>query len=315
MRFYLPFVTLLALLTIILAGCDGSNGAPAPGEPDDWAYLHQQAPGDAPTIRLELEQPSVPLPEQIYAWLFFRGEQQYFSLTADRLVDVSFESRLPGGVWDDSPVGHGFIERRRDFTWISGQGEESGSIEVEYNHPALQPGVRYYHRVQRVVEPLERPGSPITAAVGTAQVAMIEVDPWNALSQGSLPTRGVTYIVPAVLQTPAAGSVNQPTSAITFVWNTTPGADEYVLQVFQSDDPGGQRNPRYQVTLRQDFSGTMNHTFTDNFTPGARFYWRVGARRSGEAQPVNQALLQRGWLFSEMRSFYTAQAPPPPPGN
>ena len=103
--------------------------------------------------------------------------------------------------------------------------------------------------------------------------------------------------------------------SITFSWSSTLGANEYVLQVFTATDPDGERNPRYQEIVRHDFGGTISRTITDSFSPGQRFYWRVGGRRSGEAQPVNGMLAQRGWLFSPMRTFVTAQAPPPPPGN
>jgi hypothetical protein len=316
MRYMYSCLTPIFVIPLVIAGCSGGDSDSPPARVGDWAYLHQQSPGDAPTIRLQLEQPTVPLEDQIFGWLFFRSpEQRYFSLTADHLVDAVLQSRLAGGIWDDSPRAHGLREVERDFTWLTAAGEEeTGSISLEYDHPALQPGVRYYHRVQRVVEPLSRAGSGAPVAQ-SAQVAMIDVDPWNALSEGSQPTPGVTYITPVALQSPASGAVDVSTSAITFVWNATPGANEYVLQVFPSDDPDGQRNPRYQVTLREQASGTMNHTFTDTFDPGSRFYWRVGARRALEAHPVNEVLLQRGWLHSAMRSFTTAQAPPPPPSN
>ncbi|MBD3291377.1 MAG: hypothetical protein GF393_00525 [Armatimonadia bacterium] len=311
--------TVVIIVGALLAGCGGSDTQTAPATQGDWAYLHQQAPGDAPTIRLNLQDPSVPLDDQIFAWRFYRSAgQRYFSLTAANLVDAIFESRLPGGLWDDSPQASGLVEVDREFQWITPGGEQdTGSIDLEYSHPALNAGVTYYHRVQRVIEPPSRAGSgaPIAQQVGTSQVPLISIDPSNALSQGSQPTAGVTYLTPPVLQTPSNGAFNQSTVSITFTWSTTVGANEYVLQVFPADDPNGQRNPRYQITLRQDFGGTMNHTFTDNFEPGARFYWRVGARRAGEAQPVNELLLQRGWLHSSMRTFTTAQAPPPPPSN
>ncbi|MGI5817956.1 MAG: hypothetical protein ACOX9R_07635 [Armatimonadota bacterium] len=319
MRCSLPSLCLAIIALLIMAGCSGTETDSAPGQQLESAYLHQQAPGDAPTIRLHFQQPTVPLRDQIFAWLFYRSaEQRYFSLTANYLVDAVFEARLPGGTWDDASRAHGFVQMDREFTWISPGGElETGSISLEFDHPALQPGVRYYHRARRVVEPPSRAGSgaPIAQGLNPAQVAAINVDPWNALSEGSQPTAGVTYLVPAVLQSPGDGALNQSTASITFTWSATTGANEYVLQVFPSDDPDGQRSPRYQMTLRQDFAGTMSHTFVDTFAAGSRFYWRVGARRTGEAQPVNQMLLQRGWLHSSMRSFTTAQAPPSPPAN
>jgi hypothetical protein len=314
MRNALSLMAVAVALALVLGGCGGTDDEPQQ-QITQWAYLHQQAPGDAPTIRLQLEQPSVPLEDQIFGWLFYRSaDQRYFSLIAANLVDVIFESRLPGGIWDDSAPARGPIELSRDFTWIGpGGDQETGSIDVEFIDPALQPGVTYYHRVQRLVEPMSRAGSG--APIATLQVPTIDVDPWNALSQGSNPTAGVTYILPPVQQSPSDGAVNQSTVSITFSWSSTLGANEYVLQVFTATDPDGERNPRYQEIVRHDFGGTISRTITDSFSPGQRFYWRVGGRRSGEAQPVNGMLAQRGWLFSPMRTFVTAQAPPPPPGN
>ena len=314
MRCALLPAALIAIFAVVLAGCSATDTAPQQ-QTADWAYLHQQAPGDAPTIRLQLEQPSIPLQDQIFGWLFYRSAgQRYFSLTANYLVDAVVESRLSGGVWDDSPAAGGLTTLSRDFTWISPAGEqETGTMDLEFNHPALIPGVTYYHRVQRVIEPMSRAGSG--APIATSQTPTLDIDPWNALSEGSHPTPGVTYLSPPIQQSPSNGAVNQSTAAITFVWGTVVGANEYVLQVFPADDADGRRNPRYQVTLRQDYGGTMNHTFADGFASGTRFYWRVGARRAGEAMPVNELLLQRGWLHSSMRTFTTAQAPPPPPGN
>lgn len=309
-------VAIIAIFALVFAGCSGDDTDSAPEQDGHWAYLAQAQPGDAPVIRLQLQNPSVPLDDQIFAWLFYRSAgQRYFSLTADALVDAVFESQLPAGLWDDSPQARGLVQVSREFTWIGPTGEEeTGSIDLEYDDPALQPGTRYYHRVQRVVEPMSRAGSgaPI---MQSAQAASIDIDPWNALSEGSQPTDGVTYFTPPVLQAPSDGAVNQSHRELTFTWSTTVGANEYVLQVFPSDDPSGLRNPRYQVTLRQETGGVMNHTFEDDLAGGTRFYWRVGARRTGEAMPVNQMLLQRGWLFSSMRTFTTAQAPPNPPAN
>jgi hypothetical protein len=66
--------------------------------------------------------------------------------------------------------------------------------------------------------------------------------------------------------------------------------------------------------MRRDTSGTMFHTINETFDPSSRFYWRVGARVSGEAHPIN-GRVGEGWLFSDIRTFVTAAAPPPPPGT
>ncbi|GEM_PF-3383542 len=311
---------ILALLGLV-AVANGSATTDAPT--GVRSHLFQAAPGEQAVIRVEVDNRSIPLADQVFAWLFFRSDgQQNFSPLAQNLVGAVMESRLPGGVWDDAPQFE-TAEITRDFTWINAAGEEEdGSIEVLYNDPALQPGHRYYHRVQRVIEPPERAGSgaPIaTSQISPAQVVLdepvLEVDPPRALGEASRPTSGVTYFTPPVLSSPEDGALNQSTSSITFTWNSTVGANEYILQVFPEDDPDGVRVPRYQATIRRDTSGTMFYTINDTFAASERFYWRVGARRSGEPLPETGQLRQRGWLFSNIRSFTTALAPPPPPGT
>ncbi|MGI5818184.1 MAG: hypothetical protein ACOX9R_08810 [Armatimonadota bacterium] len=310
---------ILALLGVVaVAGGSSTTDAPKAVQ----SHLYQQAPGDQAVIRVSVGQSTLPLRDQIFAWLFFRSDgQPVFSLMAQNLVGAVFEARLPGGIWDDSPEFQSY-EVERDFTWIGPAGdEEDGSIELLFHAFALQPGHTYYHRVQRVVEPPARAGSgaPIaTGQVSPAQVVLddpeLVVDPPSARAEGSKSTAGVTYFTPPVLQGPEDGSQNQSTSSITFTWQHTTGANEYILQVFPEDDPDGARAPRYQAQVRQDTSGTMFHTINDTFASSSRFYWRVGARRSGEALPEN-GRIGRGWLFSNIRTFTTAAAPPPPPGS
>ncbi|MEA3400889.1 MAG: hypothetical protein U9R79_06525 [Armatimonadota bacterium] len=322
MRSCAAIVVSVALLSLLLlAGCGGGDGATTQRVQGTWAHLYQEAPGDEAVIRLHLEQPSIPLKEQIFAWLFYRAEgQRYFSLTAQRLVDVVLESHLPAGTWDDAPGASGPFDIDEEFTWISAAGEEeTGTMQFIFFDDALQRGRIYYHRVQRVVEPMERAGSgaPIATSASPAQAVtpVLDVDPPGALSEGSLPTAGVTYFTPPVLESPAPGARNQPTASITFRWNATLGADEYLLQVFREDDPSGLRHPEHQMQIRRASGGVMSHTIQARLAPGETFYWRVGARRAGEALPETGRLGQRGWLFSSMRSFATAAAPPAPPGT
>lgn len=309
-----------ALLGVVaVAGGQATDDAPV----GVASRLFQQAPGDEALIRVAVPTRSIPLREQIHAWLFFRGDgQQFFSLTAENLVSIISESRLPGGIWDDSPAFSGPFDVDLEFDFITSEGdEETIDLTAEYLHPQLQAGHTYYHRVQRVIDPMERAGSgaPIsTTQVGPSQVTVnfeLDVTPTDALSVGSRPTNGVTYFTPPILSSPEDGASNQSTSQITFTWNSTLGANEYILQVFPEDDPDGRRNPEFQVTKRQDTSGTLFETINFNFDPSSRFYWRVGARRAGEALPENGRLNQTGWLFSGIRTFTTAAAPPPPPGT
>lgn len=312
---------LLAALGAILGVIAVGGGDHTAGPPKNVsARLFQQSPGDEAVIRVRVPSRSIPLTDQIFAWLFFRrAGQQNFPLSADNLVAIWPEPKLSNESWDDDAGTRADIPFARDYTYIDPQGEEADvSVDITYNHLPLVAGGTYYYRVQRIITPEHRAGSgaPIaTSQIGLAQVfepAEMDVDPVDALSEGSRPTNPVTYFSPVTLQSPAAGVQNQSTTSVTFRWTTTLGANQYVLQVFPENDPSGLRSPDYQVQQRRDASGTMTQTVTANFAPNSRFYWRVGARREGEALPLMGAL--EGWLFSETRTFTTAVAPPPPPG-
>ncbi len=312
-------ISALALVfgLVAVGGGDHTAGPPANAS----ARLFQQSAGDEAVIRVRVPHQSIPLTDQVFAWLFFRQEgQQNFPLSADNLVDIWPEPKLPSEVWDDVAGTRADVEFAASYTYISAEGdEEEVDVDITYNHPPLLPGGTYYYRVQRVVEPETRAGSgaPIaTSQVSPMQVfepAVLDVDPVEALSEGSKATNPVTYFSPVTLQSPDAGSQNQSTTSITYTWTTTLGANEYALQIFPEDDPSGLRNPDYMVTLRRDASGTMSQTFSGSFAANTRYYWRVGARRAGEATPMMANV--EGWLFSEMRTFTTAVAPPPPPGT
>ena len=313
---------LIAALAAILGVAAVATGDHSAGPPKNVsARLFQQTPGDEAVIRVRVPSRSIPLTDQVFAWLFFRqAGQQNFPLSADNLVAIWPEPKLPNQVWDDRAATRADIEFAGNYTYIDPEGdEEDVDVDITYNHPPLLAGGTYYYRVQRVVTPEHRAGSgaPITTSqIGPAQVfepATLDVDPIDALSEGSKPTNPVTYFSPVTLQAPAAGANNQLTTSITFMWTTTLGANQYVLQVFPEDDPNGLRAPDYEIQQRRDASGTMTQTITANFAPNSRFYWRVGARREGEALPMTGNL--EGWLFSETRTFTTAVAPPPPPGT
>lgn len=320
-RQMLTTIAAVGALLGVVATATGSSTTSAPQGVS--SRLFQQAPGDEAVIRVRVPDSSIPLDEQSFAWLFYRSDgQQNFSLLADKLVGLVLEERLANNVWDDASEFSGPFDIDQDFTYVTRAGDqEDGTISLLYYHWQLTGGHTYYHRVQRVVEPPGRAGAGAPIATGgissmqdELETPLIEIDPSEALGDGSTPTDGVTYFTPPVLQTPEHGASNQSTTSITFTWSASVGANEYVLQVFPEDDPDGVRNPDYQVTMRQDASGTLFETIDASFTSGSTFYWRVGARRSGEAKPLNGRLGQ-GWLFSDIRSFTTAEAPPPPPGT
>lgn len=312
-------------------------GAPPPDSPDGppnspdtdtivTSRLFQLAPGREPVIRVCIPRASGWRDEPNVAWLFYRSDgQRNFELTAQSLVGVVLEQRLPNNVWDDKAAFAGPVQLDEDFTYTTSEGsDETGAVSLLFYHPPLVSEHTYHHRVQRVIKPEEAATSGTSSiprwlrmnlAANELQTPQIAVDPEDALTEGSAPTEGVTYFPPPVLQTPEENASNQSTTSITFTWSGSVGANEYVLQVFPEDDPDGVRLPNHRAITIDDTPGTLFHTIDANFSSGSRFYWRVGARRSGEAKPLNGRLGEEGWLFSAIRSFTTASAPPPPSGT
>lgn len=314
-------VTTLMGLGLLLGLVSVAQGPHVSGPPHGvGAHLFQQAPGDQAVIRVHVDPRWVPLREQVFGWLIFRAAGQPVpSMSPANLAGYVDEPEMPNNVWDDRPIAESATVTW-DFTYLDAAGDEqSGSVDITYDKLALAPSETYTYRMRRIVEPEWRAGSgsPVTQGIGTSQVTPdITVDPPESLGDGSAASNPVTYFTPVVLQSPDAGAVNQSTTSITFTWDATPGANEYLLQVFPEDDPDCLRLAVHQgPVMRPPGAGSMHWTISANFQPSSTFYWRVGARRSGEVEPVNGLGNQTGWLFSRIRSFVTAVAPPPPPGT
>ncbi len=283
--------------------------------------LFQSSPGDVAAIRVSVQRGTLPIDPGILAWLFYRASGSGSAeFPPDSLVGRVIGERLPGSVWDDGPEAIPPLEVSEDLPYTTAIGT-GGSVEVDVtiNHQALEAGQTYQHCVQWVTEPrLAAAGTGVASPASTglhpitSVASVFRVQPPEALSSCSDATAPLTYFTPPSLQMPSDGAQNQSTSSLTFRWSSTAGADEYVVQVFPEDDPDGIRTPRYSVAVDESNAGTMSRTISDSFASSSRFYWRVGARRSGEARPENGRLNQRGWLFSDIRTFTTAAAPPPP---
>ncbi|MGC9318812.1 MAG: hypothetical protein ACP5KN_12345, partial [Armatimonadota bacterium] len=161
-------VTVVAAIAALFGVMQTATGSSTTDAPKGvTSRLFQQAPGDEAVIRVQVARSSIPLQDQVFAWLFYRSDgQQNFSLLANKLVGIVLEQRLPNNVWDDDSAFDGPFEIDEEFTYITADGdEEDGSISLLFYHWQLQGGHTYYHRVQRIVEPPERAGAgaPITA--------------------------------------------------------------------------------------------------------------------------------------------------------
>ncbi|MEI6500155.1 MAG: hypothetical protein WCP21_03905 [Armatimonadota bacterium] len=272
------------------------------------SQLVQAAPGLAPLVRVRLKLPADQ--DTIHGWLVYRAPSATTCpVEAAHLVDM-----LTGSIssYSDDPTRNDLTQdMRMSFQYLSGGSLKSASVTATFNHPAMTPGVRYFHRVKPIIDP--------AVASGLAQVIVtpaITGKPASVLAGKPSNTSGpVTFFSPPLQLTPVNGQANLPPSEITFNWQKSVGANEYVVQVFSDSDPQGLLAPVFSSPLvNATGTSSLGTTITGPFATGTAYYWRVGARQSGDPlAPLNLQTGQSGWLYSTMRNFTTAVAPPPPP--
>ena len=281
--------------------------------------LFQAAPGETSVIRTSLSGLTPPADRNVLGWLFYRASSSGSVFDDESLVGWVRGESLPGGVWDDSgrPGSPQIVSEDIRYSTTAGT---IGSVHVEatVTSPTISAGERHRHRVRWVTEvatgiPAAGAGFPPSGEPVMLAQSLLHVQPPEALAPFSNPTAPLTYIIPPVLHEPSDGAQNQSTESLTFAWSATAGADQYVLQVFAADDPDGVRTPLHSVPVNDTAGGALSRTINGPFASSTGFYWRVGARRSGEPLPENGQLNQRGWLFSNIRYLRTTLAPPTPP--
>jgi len=283
------------------------------------AYLYQEQPGQDPVIRIHWHQGGVPAKPLIFGWTIYRDEAPRFAPSEQTLIDVLDYTPEPTSYDDERR-----LFWRQDveiaFTYISTQlEEEDATYTASYNHYPPEPGRTYWYKVRRINTPTtnattfgtqaSRQGTPLDP-----DDLEEEPDPTTILSDPTSPIGPVTYLLPPVLQGPDATSGEQRVDRIEFRWEATPGATEYVLEIFARDPVGGgdyffQSGPIVQT------NATEISFLYDKRTPGfrelnadTRYFWRVGARNGHEAPPQ-----PRGYVYSDRLDFRTSAVPPPPP--
>lgn len=312
----------LLLLAGIISTAIGPNTTTPSGL--NSCFLLQQAPGVNPAVRLNFRTPTVSR-DATHGFLIFRAANNPdFPAVARYLIDM-----IPGytTLYSDDPfensvtVDEEITFQFKDNTSGTAGSLTDGSVTATFIHPAQIPGTRYFYRIRRISDPLAPAGSNPPISTGTAQAAVVPVitptPDWRIITEASNACGPVTFFTVPIQSTPANGAVNQPTSNITFSWQTTTGANEYIVEVFPSTDPDGLNLPVLQsALLRSTNSTVMSTVIAGPFNPSATYYWRVGARQSSDPEkPVNAQTGRQGFLYSAIRAFTTATSPPPPPSS
>lgn len=308
----------LAAGLLLLVGLLGVVGGPNTSSASSVsACLSQSQPGDSPVMRLTVTTGNTAR-EQTHGYLIFRAANNPdFAASADYLIeaiagkDLTYYSDEAATlrVVDDFEINFQYKNDSGDYT--------DGSCTVSYNDNPLSVGSRYYYRVRRVTDPLYPPGTnpPISASQTLATPTITPTPDWRIISTQSNAAGPLTYFLPPTASTPVDGASNQLTTDVEFSWQPTTGANEYVVQVFASSDPDGLHAPLYQSAVQRDTgSSLMSVTMAGPFAAQTTYWWRVGARNSGDAvMPENQMTGVKAWLYSTPRSFTTAAQPPQPP--
>lgn len=317
----------LAAVALLLGIYAIGTGTTTGSESSLTGNLSQAACGVDPTVVLRTRTDATEL-ERTHGWIIYRdANNPYFPTTATRMIDVIEARRLPSDTYSDDPYLTEYIEDFEfTYTYLAEEGEpEDADVTASWNHLPMIIASKYYYVVRRIIEPLQSPGYNPPVATDQAEEPVeanleIEVETGEPLSDPSDHFGPVTFYTPAQLSSPARSAPSQYVDNVTFTWQVSNGADIYRVELYPSTDPDGRGNPAWVSGEVRSSSGdtVLSAAFTTASTSGAldydaQYYWRVGCRASGDAtQPVNRDLNSTGWLYSEMRSFYTQIEPPGP---
>lgn len=288
--------------------------------------LAQSRPGADPVVRLTVKTGQSAL-DKTHGWLIFRAANNpNFPAIAAYLIDAISGRKLPEDTYTDDPFDFRVVEDFEiTFQYLEQDDLQDATVTVNYNDFPMTRGTRYFYRVRRCIEPLTRPGENPPLATGQIRTRQqqqpqptepsIETDPDDrVLSTPSNAVGPITFFTPPTLSAPANGAQSVPTDAVTFTWQPTLGANEYQVELFPADDPDGLRAPILQSVIVRDTGAAVLTATIRNLQPGTTYWWRVGARQSGDpVRPLNMMTGVKKFLYSEMRTFTTVIGPPPIP--
>ena len=332
-------VVLLLGALLALSGCGGGddqNGdAGAGGTTAISSGLSQATSGANPTVLLVTQTSQTAL-DATHGWVIYRAANNpYFPATPSNIIDVFQGRRLSSNTYSDDPYLTQYVEDAGfTYSYLGADGEEQATVTAAYNHYAMALGTRYYYAIQRIIDPLHRPGynppnftqqalalvSPQQAASPVTPELHVEVDSGQPLSDVSAHFGPVTFFSPPLQSGPYNGAPNQVVTNVRFTWQSSVGADTYNVELFGPSDPQGRSGPYWTSGHIQSGGGSAvmsaSYYVADagaGLTPASTYYWRVGTRASGDAAyPSNRDLGKVGWLYSAMRSFTTSATPPAP---
>jgi hypothetical protein len=308
-------IVLAAALVLLWGGCGGGTGTTV--SPSNLTSgLTQASPGSSPFINLAIHTSGL-ASDKTHGFLVYRGSTFGFPATPYYLIDLVPANPSTLFLYSDDASTRIITGAAVGYTYLDSQ--NGGSIATatctaSYTDPALVAGGSYYYRAVRLVEPLAPAGSnPPIAGQQTGN--QVTCTPDNSiLSQVSNAYGPITFYLPPVQYLPVDNASSQQSSNVSFTWQTTYGASQYIVQVYSQSDPYGQGLPYESSQIVYQTGGQASATVPGPFASGQHWYWRVGARQGMDvAFPLCMTTGRREWLYSLMRSFTSAGTPPPSP--
>ncbi len=297
-----------------LVGCGGGDVTPGSSFDNSVsapAQVGQAQPGGTPFIRVNVTRSSLPTTDQIHAWLFYRGPTPGLLAEPENIVSATSAAWLDS--YEDDPRARYGVAFNTSFSFRDYSGDMADSqVQITYNDPPLVPGETYFYKLRRVVDPIR----PVVPMASPAQVAPeFQVDPLDALGEPSQAIGPVTYFVSPALISPFNGSTSVNPTDLTFEWVPSAGADQYQVEVYNNPLLSGPAVYQSQ-TIYSSARTVLTHRAVSSALAGStRYWWVVGSRKLGEAQPICyiNGQYRTGWIYSSPFTFTTAEGPPFPP--
>jgi hypothetical protein len=185
--------------------------------------------------------------------------------------------------------------------------EDPGATPFDDPAPGVIPGTTYLYQLSLVykLSALDVPGG----TGGGGDFCFFQTARQSAVGPS-------TPVTPVDLLSPPNGATDIG-SIIQFSWNSTPGADQYVVEISTQANFANANNMRVVARVDSLLTGGISSDpidFSAIYPSTQRLYWRVGARNSVDVPgPVRDKLGER-YVFSRPFQFDRIIPPPPPPG-
>lgn len=173
--------------------------------------------------------------------------------------------------------------------------------------PGIVPGTSYLYQLSLIfkLSSIDLPG-------GGEEVMDCFFTTTRSTARGQ-----ATPVFPVQLSVPQNGATDV-SNVVQFAWQSTPGANRYLVQISTSPNFTSRSTVRNIATVDSIIPGGVSTDPIDisGIFPGVqRLYWRVGARNTGDVPGPKQDATGERFVFSQPFQFDRVLPPPPPPSE